>query len=108
MFIGFLHKPQPGKAGLLFDFVEEFRAPAVDRVVFSLLNLGKSYTVAEDGTLPVEVRREVARQVIRRLQTPTLYHGVKVTLEAVMSRQAQALLHHVEGKEPYECYLMPW
>ena len=27
VYIGFLHKPQKGKAGLLYDFIEEFRAP---------------------------------------------------------------------------------
>jgi retron-type reverse transcriptase len=37
---GFLHKPQKGKAGLLYDFIEEFRAAAVDRCVLSWLNLG--------------------------------------------------------------------
>jgi group II intron reverse transcriptase/maturase/CRISPR-associated endonuclease Cas1 len=36
--IGFLHKPQPGKPALLYDFIEEFRTAAVDRVVFSMLN----------------------------------------------------------------------
>ena len=105
--IGMLHKPQPGKAALLYDFVEEFRAPAVDRVIFSLLNLGKGYQVA-DGALPVDVRREVAREVIRRLQTDTLYRGEKVPLQKVMERQAQSLLHHVEGKERYSCFVMPW
>jgi CRISPR-associated protein Cas1 len=30
--ISFLHKPQEGKTSLLFDFIEEFRPPVVDRV----------------------------------------------------------------------------
>ena len=47
--IGFLHKPQKGKAGLLYDFIEEFRAPAVDRTVFSWLNLGVDAKATEEG-----------------------------------------------------------
>lgn len=49
MYIGFLHKPQKGKAGLLYDFIEEFRAAVVDRTVFSWLNLGVEATLTEDG-----------------------------------------------------------
>jgi CRISPR-associated protein Cas1 len=49
IYIGFLHKPQPGKAGLLYDFVEEFRAAVVDRTVFGMLNLGVVVEVGADG-----------------------------------------------------------
>jgi CRISPR-associated protein Cas1 len=39
-FGGFLHVDRPGKPSLVLDFIEEFRQPIVDRIVFALLNKG--------------------------------------------------------------------
>ena len=37
-FAGFLHVDRPGKPSLVLDFIEEFRQPVVDRVVFAMIN----------------------------------------------------------------------
>ena len=37
-FAGFLHVDRPGKPSLVLDFIEEFRQPIVDRVVFAMIN----------------------------------------------------------------------
>ena len=107
VYIGFLHKPQKGKAGLLYDFIEEFRAAAVDRTVFGWLNLGIEAKLADDG-LASQTRRDLARKIIERLQADTRYHGESLPLERVMEHQAQALVRHFEGKQPYKTYVLPW
>jgi CRISPR-associated endonuclease Cas1/group II intron reverse transcriptase/maturase len=107
VYIGFLHKPQSGKAGLLYDFIEEFRAAAVDRAVFGLLNLGETAETGEDG-LQIETRHNIAHKVVQRLQAQTRYHGESVPLEHVMELQAQLLVRHIEGKERYRTYVLPW
>ena len=105
--IGFLHKPQPGKPVLVFDFIEEFRSGTVDRVVFSMLNLGKSYAVTEKG-LDDKTRHDLARHVVRRLQCDTRYHGESMSLQKVMEHQARLLVSHIEGKGRYKSYVLPW
>ncbi len=95
--IGFLHKPQPRKAALLYDFIEEFRAAAVDRVVFSLLNLGKDLKM-EDGRLDNGTRQMLAHAVLRRLQAGTRYHGEAASLLTVIEHQGRLLVRHIEGK----------
>jgi CRISPR-associated endonuclease Cas1/group II intron reverse transcriptase/maturase len=107
VYVGFLHKPQKGKAGLLYDFIEEFRAAAVDRTVFSWLNLGVQAELTEEG-LDSATRRELARRIVERLQAGTRYHGESLPLERVMEQQAQLLVRHLEGKEPYKTYVLPW
>jgi CRISPR-associated protein Cas1 len=107
VYVGFLHKPQKGKAGLLYDFIEEFRAAAVDRAVFGLLNLGVEAKISADGLDP-ETRRELARRVVERLQANTRYHGEAMPLERVAEQQAQLLVRHLEGKEPYRTWVLPW
>jgi CRISPR-associated protein Cas1 len=39
--LGALHEPGPARAALVFDLVEEFRAPLVDRLVLRLVNRGQ-------------------------------------------------------------------
>ena len=105
--VGFLHKPQPGKAGLLYDFIEEFRAAAVDRTVFSLLNLASDLETTEHG-LDTDTRHLLARKVLERLQAKTRYHGEQLPLQKVMELQAQLLARHIKGQEEYRCYVLPW
>jgi CRISPR-associated endonuclease Cas1/group II intron reverse transcriptase/maturase len=105
--IGFLHKPQPGKPALLYDFIEEFRPAAVDRVVFSMLNWGKSYEVSDQGLTP-DTKHDLVRNVVRRLQAPVRYHGESLPLERVMDEQARLLVRHLAGKERYQAFVLPW
>ena len=105
--IGFLHKPQVGKAGLLYDLIEEFRTAAVDRTVFSLLNLATELKMNEHG-LDSETRHLLARKVLERLQSKTRYHRESVPLQHIMELQAQLLVRHVEGKDLYRCFVLPW
>ena len=107
VYIGFLHKPQRGKAGLLYDFIEEFRAAAIDRTVFAWLNLGVQAEVKDDG-LDTDTRHDLARKVVERLQGETRYHGEAMALERVMEQQAQLLVRHLEGKEKYKTFVLPW
>ncbi|MBL8237412.1 MAG: CRISPR-associated endonuclease Cas1 [Bryobacterales bacterium] len=105
--IGFLHKPQPGKAGLLYDCIEEFRAAAVDRTVFALLNLATELKTGEHGLEP-ETRHLLARKVLERLQAKVRYHGETLPLQKVMELQVQLLVRHIGGKERYKCFVLPW
>ena len=105
--IGFLHKPQPGKAGLLYDFIEEFRAAAVDRTVFAMLNLATDLKVNDHGLDP-DTRHALARKVLERLQASVRYHGESVPLQKVMELQALLLVRHIQGKETYKCFVLPW
>jgi CRISPR-associated protein Cas1 len=107
VYIGFLHKPQKGKAGLLYDFIEEFRAAAVDRTVFGWLNLGIEAKITQEG-LGDETRRNLARKVVERLQADTRYHGESLPMERVMEQQAQLLVRHFGGQERYKTYVLPW
>jgi CRISPR-associated protein Cas1 len=106
-YVGFLHKPQPGKAGLLFDAIEEFRAPVVDRVVFSLLNRKVALPMGVEG-LDVASRAVLARAVLRRLQTQTRYHGAQFPMQKIMEMQVKKLVEAIHGELEYEPFAMPW
>ncbi|MBJ6763507.1 type I-C CRISPR-associated endonuclease Cas1 [Myxococcaceae bacterium JPH2] len=56
--VGFLHEERPGRLSLALDLMEEFRAPVVDRLVFSLVNRGQ--------LKPEDFRTEFAGAVLLR------------------------------------------
>jgi CRISPR-associated endonuclease Cas1/group II intron reverse transcriptase/maturase len=105
--IGFLHTPREGKMALLYDFIEEFRPPVVDRVVVTLLNQNKAYLEEGEG-LPVPVRQELARGVIQRWRKEDRYAGGKATIEQIAAAQAERLIRHLRGAEVYEPYVFTW
>lgn len=105
--IGFLHTPQPNRPSLVFDFIEEFRAPIVDRTVFALLNLGKNFEI-NDGALSTDARHDLSRAIVHRLQAPCRYHSETIPLQDILSRQARRLASHIEGKDIYKPFVAPW
>jgi CRISPR-associated protein Cas1 len=105
--IGFLHKPRGGKPVLLYDAIEEFRAPAVDRVVFGLLSLGKEFKV-KDGRLEGESKTALANAVLQRLRAPTRYRSGRIPLAEAMEEQAALLRRHIEGKDEYRPWVWQW
>jgi len=104
---GFLHKARPGKASLLYDFIEEFRTAVVDRTVFALLNLATELKAGDHG-LDSDTRHLLARKVLERIQSKVRYHGESVPMQKVFSLQAQLLVRHVRGQERYKCFVLPW
>lgn len=106
--IGFLHMARKGKPTLLFDFVEEFRPQAVDRVVLAMVGRDEPVEV-EGGRLSEVCRRRLLENVLERLHNREEFRGEEVTLLAVMRRQARELLRFLTGERPrYRPYLAGW
>lgn len=56
----------------------------------------------------METRRELARRVGARLKAETRYHGEQLALERVAEQQARLLVRHLEGRERYKTFVLPW
>ncbi len=97
-YAGFVHTDRPGKPSLVFDLVEEFRQPIVDRVMFALLNLGVSLEQDAEGMLTQDTRRQLARKIMERLtESKERYEGKRQTLQAIIYSQARHLATFVRG-----------
>jgi len=71
------------------------------------LNLGVEPKQTDEGLDP-DSRRDLARRVVERLQAETQYHGEKLPFERVIEQQEQLMVRHLEGKERYRTYVLPW
>lgn len=106
-YAGFIHADRAGKLSLVYDLVEEFRPPVVDRTVFALLNKGVELAV-EDGRLTDATRKTLATKVLERLDGEETYEGKKHKLRIIIYAQARRVTGHVRGERTYKPFITKW
>jgi CRISPR-associated protein Cas1 len=106
-FAGFLHTDRPGKPSLVLDLTEEFRAQVVDRPVIAMITKGTAIEM-EGERLTDGARRGVAERVLERLEDHHTVEGKKLTLRAVIQRQARLVAAFVRGEDKYKPWVGGW
>ncbi|MCL2485343.1 MAG: CRISPR-associated endonuclease Cas1 [Endomicrobia bacterium] len=107
-YLGFLHSEQSGKPSLVFDMIEEFRAPVVDRTVIAYIALNRSVKI-EQGLLSIETRQAFSEKILDRLTSSEYYEGKKIMLSDIILSQARKFTAHLESRsEEYEAYSFKW
>ncbi|HDQ99627.1 MAG TPA: group II intron reverse transcriptase/maturase [candidate division WOR-3 bacterium] len=102
--VGMLHVANPGRPALLFDMVEEFRQPAVDRAVFALVRR-RTRLEMKDDRLAADTRRRLVDAISRNLAGRVYYDGHRLPLAEVMTKQVRRLAAAVKGKQNYEPFV---
>jgi CRISPR-associated endonuclease Cas1/group II intron reverse transcriptase/maturase len=106
--VSFLHTHQRGKPTLVFDMVEEFRAPVVDRTVIALINRQEKLST-EQGKLTMDTRKRLAEKVLERLNTTENFRGQRIRLSDIMRLQSVNLAKYLSDEnKAYKPYLMKW
>ena len=107
--VSFLHEPNRGKPTLVFDLVEEFRAPVVDRTVVSLINRQEKLTKDKEGKLSMDTRRRLAEKVLERINTIENFRGQRIRMADIMRLQSVNLAKYLKGEaKNYKPYVMKW
>ena len=113
--IGFLHALRPGRPSLALDLMEEFRAPLVDRMALSLVNLQqlgpKDFKVSESGAVEMsEAARKTVLLAWQKKKQETILHpflGEKVEIGLLPYVQALLLARHLRGDlDAYPSFLL--
>ena len=126
-FAGFLHVDRPGKPSLVLDFIEEFRQPVVDRVVFAMIN--KRFKVEWEGPdsdaakaahqpatteiptqrrLSRDTRRAFADRVLARLQETERFERKQQKLCNIIQLQARHLAMFLRRERDYQSFVATW
>ena len=130
-FAGFLHVDRPGKPSLVLDFIEEFRQPIVDRVVFAMINKkfkveweepdddaakaahqsAKPEAETDVGTqrsLSKGTRRALADRILERLQETERFERKDQKLCNIIQIQARHLAMFLRGEREYQPLVASW
>jgi len=100
---GFLHVDRPGRASMVLDLMEEFRAQVVDRTVLKLIGLSRvsveDFTM-ENGVCRIgdETRRLLIFEVLSKLEDSVRYGGKRIRWSDLVLAQARAVAAFLRGE----------
>jgi len=104
-YAGYVHADRPGKPSLVYDLIEPFRAPVVDRTVVAMANRHMPLQLDDHRRLDEESRRGLADQVLGRLEKPEAYEGKRVPLRIIIQEEARRLTTYLRGERAaYEAF----
>ena len=110
---GVLHAAEEGEEALVYDLMEEFRAPIAEAASLALINRGaikpEMFIPSGDGVRLDRAAwaatiRGYEAWVSRPILSPRSQH--KVLWRGLLYEQAQAYAAHCEGRETYRPYLL--
>ncbi len=109
-YAGFIHVDRPGKPSLVLDLIEEFRAPVVDRAIWSMIGLNMDLSVDDEGWLSRKSRRAIAARVLDRLEESTeRYERKRQKLRWILQTQARHIATYVRGdRAGYKPFVSGW
>jgi len=100
----FLHSSQANKPTLVYDMIELFRQPTVDREIIALLNRGTPIESSK-GRLDPKSIKAITTHIQARLATPTKYNNGKYKMTTIIDEQALELSHTIKGvKKQFRAY----
>lgn len=103
-YIGLIHTDRPGKPSLTLDFIEEFRAPIVDRTIIGLVNRHYEVQFDRDGRLERDFRKNFADHILSRLRAQGSYQGKRYELRSIIQKQARLLAAAFRSELSYKAY----
>lgn len=108
-YAGFLHADRSGKISLVYDLVEPFRAPVVDRALIALLNKGPAIELNEGNFFDDEDKRLIAEKVLARLDTAEKYQNQRQVFRHIVQMQARELAAFLRGDVPeFSGFTVKW
>lgn len=107
-YCGFIHVDRPGKASLVYDAVEEFRQPVVDRVVLAFINRKGQVEIDKEGMLEEKCKKNFAGKIIERLDAQERYDGKKYTIKTIIQRQTRKLASFLRNEGKFEPFICSW
>lgn len=103
--VGFLHRPRPGKPALALDLMEEFRPLIAESVVLQVLNTGaiglSDFDVRRVGTSLRDAGRKVFIRAFERRLGEEITHpsfGTRLSYRRVIEVQARLLVKVLTGE----------
>ncbi len=106
--ISFIHSEQKNKPTLIFDLIEQFRAPVADRTVIAILQKGIKVN-ANKNILADETKSMLAQKVLYRLNAEFIHKGKVTSYNEILIEQVKDLVAYIKGeKKVFKTFLLKW
>lgn len=108
--IGILHADRYGKTPFVYDLIEQFRQPIVDRGIITLAVRNRIGSADRDelGYLTPDARKVIIGEVVGRLSSDREINGVNTTFAQIILNNMRAAVHTINEGKPYTPYIHRW
>jgi len=107
-YFGIVHGTERDQGSLVFDLIEEFRAPFGDRVVLGMLGRGFHLDLDKDGLLRPSCRAKIVAAFHKQWHRAVSWRGRMRTPADILQMQAQALKAAFLGEGEYNAFRFRW
>jgi CRISPR-associated endonuclease Cas1 len=105
--ISYLHKSQGNKPTLVFDLIELFRQPVVDKTIISMIRRRTKFVM--DGIwLSQDTKNLVLENIMKRLDQSQYYHGKHFSMRQIIDLEIQLLNNFLEKESKYKPFVQKW
>ncbi len=105
---GIMHGSERDQGSLIFDLIEEFRAPFGDRLVLGMLGRGFQLQLGRHGNLRTAVRRLLVGAFHRLWNRAIRWHSKMVPPTRILEQQAKGLASAFLAEETYRPFQFRW
>jgi len=107
-YFGFMHGSKRDQGSLVFDLIEEFRAPFADRLVIGMMGRGFLPEIGDHGFLKTRTRRQLALSFSKRWTKKIDWRSHSIEPSAILSKQAGSLVKLIHREGDYHPLKMRW
>jgi len=107
-YFGIMHGAERNNGSLVFDLIEEFRAPFADRIVLGMLGRGFQPEIGDHGYLKSRSKRQLAVSFSKRWNRVIPWRSQKISPDGILQKQAKNLAGLFKGDGVYRPFKMRW
>jgi CRISPR-associated protein Cas1 len=107
-YFGLIHGSKRDQGSLVFDLIEEFRAPFSDRLVLGMVGRGFQPQIGAHGFLKTRTRRQLAIGFLKHWKKKMLWRSRKMSPALILGGQAESLSKVFNYEGAYHPFKMRW
>jgi RNA-directed DNA polymerase len=107
-YFGVMHGSLRDQGSLVFDLIEEFRAPFGDRVVMGMLGRGFKPEIGKHGLLRSSSKHLLLQSFIKRWTKGMEYRSRTTSPSKLLGMQAMSLVNVFKNEGSYRPFRMKW
>ena len=107
-YTGIMHGSERDQGSMIFDLIEEFRAPFGDRLVLAMLGRGFKPEIGRHGNLRISVRRLLVQAFHRMWNRPIRWRKKMLSPVRILEYQAKGLASAFLAEDTYRPFQFRW
>lgn len=107
-YFGFIHGSERNQGSLVFDLIEEFRAPFGDRLIFGFFGRGFKPRIGSHGFIKTAYKKQIALGFSRQWTRKIPWRSKSAAPVEIIERQAMSLVKLIKREGRYHPYRMKW